>query len=429
MKRGFHLLPPFVGICFLLILSSTSWAKDLITFEAIEWNRHSLLDEAFIEVKFRVAADMNTTKLVCQALFFDKRKSVVWSNGRAYGLPEQVKRQRLNEISFGFPKKLEKSWERVLVSLSIAGDPASRVSRLYPDGAVSEYVALAFADKPRNAALLFSRPSDAREGPRYYGYPLKTDGLRYHAGIDYLGSVDSPILAAGSGRVVGLYDVKERHDRGMGNTIIIQHAMPSPTFTLYAHLNRFDPQIGIGNYVARGQMIGSMGRTGDGAGDIVHLHFEVKSLNALDNTEHRSRSVGYCFSKSPDDVGYFDPNSFVGKVEFSDLSLYSGTPPFAKTRAELVSKPILFNPFTQKVRLDLRLELLNRSGTKVRDLATAYSQTFTTGIMGLTLRGSTDGLTAGDYSLRLLYKPEKTTKWFVLPSGTAPNPWKVTLTP
>jgi murein DD-endopeptidase MepM/ murein hydrolase activator NlpD len=58
---------------------------------------------------------------------------------------------------------------------------------------------------------------------------------------------------------------------GYGNLILIRH--PDGYVTLYAHLNNIG--VSYGDYVARGQRIGSVGSTGRSTGP--HLHFEIQT--------------------------------------------------------------------------------------------------------------------------------------------------------
>ena len=87
-----------------------------------------------------------------------------------------------------------------------------------------------------------------------------------HRGIDIsTGRAGDPILAAADGRVVAVeYDVN-----GFGNNVIIAHR--HGFFTRYAHMQRFNVQ--IGQRVQQGEVIGWVGNTGLSTGP--HLHYEV----------------------------------------------------------------------------------------------------------------------------------------------------------
>lgn len=90
---------------------------------------------------------------------------------------------------------------------------------------------------------------------------------RAHLGVDYAARRGTPIVAAGSGRVIyagrlGSYGklVKIRHDDGYE--------------TRYAHLKSFRRGIKRGKYVKKGHTIGYVGNTGRSTGP--HLHFELR---------------------------------------------------------------------------------------------------------------------------------------------------------
>jgi len=88
-----------------------------------------------------------------------------------------------------------------------------------------------------------------------------------HLGIDYAARRGTPIVAAGSGKVIyaarmGSYGnlVKIRHNDGYE--------------TRYAHMKSFRRGIRRGRYVKKGQTIGYVGTTGRSTGP--HLHFELR---------------------------------------------------------------------------------------------------------------------------------------------------------
>ncbi|MEA3331349.1 MAG: peptidoglycan DD-metalloendopeptidase family protein [Campylobacterota bacterium] len=88
-----------------------------------------------------------------------------------------------------------------------------------------------------------------------------------HLGVDYAVRRGTPIVAAGSGKIIyaarmGAYGnlIKIRHDDGYE--------------TRYAHLKSFRRGIRRGKYVKKGQTIGYVGNTGRSTGP--HLHFELR---------------------------------------------------------------------------------------------------------------------------------------------------------
>jgi len=87
-----------------------------------------------------------------------------------------------------------------------------------------------------------------------------------HQGIDFAGSVGTPIFAAGDGVVV-----EAGRKGGYGNWVQIKHA--GGWATGYAHMSRFAKGLQRGQRVNQGQLIGYVGATGRVTGP--HLHYEV----------------------------------------------------------------------------------------------------------------------------------------------------------
>jgi len=87
----------------------------------------------------------------------------------------------------------------------------------------------------------------------------------FHTGLDIAAKYGSPISAADAGEVIfsGWWD-------GYGKAIVVDHGRK--TTTVYGHLSRIYK--GVGDSVAKGQVIGLEGNTGYSTGP--HLHFEVR---------------------------------------------------------------------------------------------------------------------------------------------------------
>jgi hypothetical protein len=86
-----------------------------------------------------------------------------------------------------------------------------------------------------------------------------------HPGVDFAGSMGNAVYASDSGVVV----YAGWNDWGYGNVIVIDHG--AGWQTLYAHLNSIN--VGCGQSVYQGDMIGGVGSTGRSTGP--HLHFEM----------------------------------------------------------------------------------------------------------------------------------------------------------
>ena len=91
----------------------------------------------------------------------------------------------------------------------------------------------------------------------------------YHTGIDMAGPAGSRIVAVNDGIVV-----MAGWNGSYGNCVILDHG--GGLYTLYAHGSQ--KHVSAGQTVKRGQLILSMGETGNAFG--VHLHFEVRKGSA-----------------------------------------------------------------------------------------------------------------------------------------------------
>lgn len=100
-------------------------------------------------------------------------------------------------------------------------------------------------------------------GPRMHPI-LKT--VRIHKGVDWAAPVGTPVAAAFDGEIVFQGDGGD-----YGNLVRISHG--NGRETLYAHMQRFALETGVGTSVKAGEVIGYIGTTGLSTGP--HLHFEV----------------------------------------------------------------------------------------------------------------------------------------------------------
>lgn len=173
--------------------------------------------------------------------------------------------KRLNERA----KSIESAMDKLGVEIPIKDDPKH-------SGGL--YVAL--PDKKQNEQLL-------KETDRYLqsieslplGRPLGTEisstfGHRsdplnqkqaFHEGLDFRGNVGDPVAATGGGRVV-----ESAYAPDYGNYVLISHGNGLETF--FAHLSK--REVKQGAVVAKGQIIGRVGKTGRSTG--AHLHYEIR---------------------------------------------------------------------------------------------------------------------------------------------------------
>jgi len=99
-------------------------------------------------------------------------------------------------------------------------------------------------------------------------------GGRAHEAVDILAPRNTPIHAVENGVIAKLFASKA------GGTTIYQFD-PSERFCYYyAHLERYAEGLAEGQHVARGQVIGYVGTSGNAPPNTPHLHFAIFELNA-----------------------------------------------------------------------------------------------------------------------------------------------------
>ena len=138
--------------------------------------------------------------------------------------------------------------------------------KLIVPGGVKTYV-------PRQVfAYSGSVPQGANKGSATFVWPMSGRITQkyedWHHAIDIGAPQDTKVVAADSGYVA----VAQWTDVGYGRFLIIDHG--NGFQTLYAHLHAY--YVEVGQSVAKGQLIGGCGNTGNTRGPTgMHLHFEI----------------------------------------------------------------------------------------------------------------------------------------------------------
>ncbi len=140
--------------------------------------------------------------------------------------------------------------------------PGGRADYYTPDG---RPVRKAFLRYPVDYGRISSGYSLARRHPIL-------NRVRAHRGIDFAAPAGTPIKAAGAGRVIF-----RGAKGGYGNVVELAHS--NGITTLYAHISRFARQVGVGDRVAQGEVIGYVGMTGLATAPHVHYEYRVNGVH------------------------------------------------------------------------------------------------------------------------------------------------------
>ena len=140
----------------------------------------------------------------------------------------------------------------------------------------------AFAqNKPLEAILQHAGSGDPESGG--FGC-VRSNGTQFHEGIDIKavnrdrrGEPTDDIYAAMDGVVS--YINGRAGESSYGRYIVLEHPAQTPAvYTLYAHLSSVAPNLKVGDHVARGSVMATMGHTAGGYAiprERAHLHFEM----------------------------------------------------------------------------------------------------------------------------------------------------------
>lgn len=148
--------------------------------------------------------------------------------------------------------------------LTISSPLAVGQTIMIPDAELSNVSGSSLSSLSNQTSIL--APSGYYARPILGGY--RSQGVHGHNGIDLAAPVGTNIRASASGSVI--ISKSSGWNGGYGNYVVISHS--NGTQTLYSHLNKV--YVGVGEKVAQGDSIGTIGMTGITTGP--HLHFEVR---------------------------------------------------------------------------------------------------------------------------------------------------------
>lgn len=130
---------------------------------------------------------------------------------------------------------------------------------------------------PRRAAPNAPVPANWPYGTGHFKWPvygILTQGYRLdHRAVDIAAPIGTPITASDRGVVLRA----GWNNQGYGNFVIIDHNIDY--LTLYAHMDKI--LVHEGEVVGEGQVLGTVGSTGNSTGP--HLHFEIRDFGRLAN--------------------------------------------------------------------------------------------------------------------------------------------------
>ena len=126
---------------------------------------------------------------------------------------------------------------------------------------------------PSSAGYIFPVKGCSKSNIRVLSYPSYAG----HTGVDVnIGVTGKNVVAVKSGTVITSTAIKNSDGsyRSYGEYVMINHG--DGTITLYAHMLAGSRKVIPGQKVSQGQVIGTVGSTGNSTG--THLHFEVRTL-------------------------------------------------------------------------------------------------------------------------------------------------------
>jgi murein DD-endopeptidase MepM/ murein hydrolase activator NlpD len=102
----------------------------------------------------------------------------------------------------------------------------------------------------------------------------------FHDGLDMNPGVGTPIGAVADGVVSG---VTAHDDGGLGVHVLIDHVVAGRMVTsTYGHMQSGSAAVSVGQSVTAGQLVGSVGSTGQSTGPHLHLEIHLDGVTAVD---------------------------------------------------------------------------------------------------------------------------------------------------
>ncbi|MEM1044129.1 MAG: M23 family metallopeptidase [Bacteroidota bacterium] len=98
---------------------------------------------------------------------------------------------------------------------------------------------------------------------------FRGDSTRIHRALDILAPTGTPVVAAADGRIVRL------HTSTLGGLTVYQLGPDGRYVYYYAHLDAYADSLEAGQAVRAGDVLGTVGATGNADAAVPHLHFAI----------------------------------------------------------------------------------------------------------------------------------------------------------
>lgn len=198
---------------------------------------------------------------------------------------------------------------------------------------------------------------------------VRSGGRQFHEGLDlFPASRDKkgePLDTVGAAMPGVVRHISSREGASSyGRYVVLEHPEQSPpVYTLYAHLARIAPGLRIGQMIAAGGALGTMGRSAGGYSiptDRAHLHFEI-GVRVTDRFQEWYQKRGF---GSPNEHGLWngmnlmglDPLGFFARKRAGDLrsldEVFSETPTALTVRAAASREPDFVRRYPSLVKND-----------------------------------------------------------------------------
>jgi murein DD-endopeptidase MepM/ murein hydrolase activator NlpD len=143
-----------------------------------------------------------------------------------------------------------------------------------PNGVITKSPSPTDAGTPKRVSLSGYPLAEVVNVALAYGWQINpaTAQVFFHSGVDLLAPVGTNVLAIAPGTVVFA-----NNQGSYGNLVIINHN--GGLQTRYAQLDTI--KVSVGQQIKKGDLLGTLGTTGQPSSSQAHLHFEVRSSSSL----------------------------------------------------------------------------------------------------------------------------------------------------